>query len=185
MSVEDGIQAVRSLVGQIKRLEGLIPSFRWGQVTSVNPFYVQFDDAGDPVPIPSQTAGASVGDRVLVAFWPRRAAIIGVAGGRDPNTVVVGGESYRRSGVISRSVATTTSSPPGYIGNTTLTMPFTPPAGWFFHVVYMNTQSNVGYTAWLGYVTGAATASVTCRIIGNISGTANGFFLWELRRLPT
>lgn len=90
MSVEDGIAALQGLLGRVSRIEGMIPQFRWGQVTSVAGLEVQLDGPGLPVPITSTLVRPAVGDRVLVLFWLRRSVILGVAGGRRDPVILTG-----------------------------------------------------------------------------------------------
>lgn len=99
----------------------------------------------------------------------------------DPNQVVIDGVAYAARGRIIRSVAVTTSAAAGlYVGNTALTMPFTPPPGWEYHITMHNRTSNAGVIGWVGYVTNSTTASITVRVVNYISATLDCAFFWEL-----
>ena len=62
----------------------LLPSFRWGTVTSVNPVKVTVDGPDTTTLTPDVTVGGVyTGDRVFLLFWARRVTILGRSRGDD------------------------------------------------------------------------------------------------------
>jgi hypothetical protein len=73
---------IRDLADRIgalaSRLDGL-PQFRWGRVETVKPLSVVLDAETNPIVGVGAISQVSVGDRVLVLLWNRRATVLGAA----------------------------------------------------------------------------------------------------------
>lgn len=80
MSAENFIQVMRRLIA--KEVAGLLPSWRWGEVTATTPLTVELDaEQGTLTHIASTVGGLAVGDRVEVRTWKSRSLVTGRAGG--------------------------------------------------------------------------------------------------------
>lgn len=113
-----------------------IPGTFWATVTGVNPVRVKRD--GEPIlPVtPKALATVEPGDRVLCLRERRQVIVLGKLGGGagDPNTLVIGGTAYQRSG----SIAMPEFEPFALLGDALYysvadaPIPYTPPSGWTF-----------------------------------------------------
>nr|DAL17220.1 MAG TPA_asm: hypothetical protein [Caudoviricetes sp.] len=143
----------------------MIPQFRWGTVTATGSVHVQFDGPGSPVPVASTLAPVSVGDRVLVLVWLRRSVILGVSAARPT------------SGTITDIPATPGFAQYGstYARSVTLTPPFDPPPGYYFHYF---TRASSGFTT----VENAGGNNVRIIQVGSNSIPALTAIGWQLKK---
>ena len=105
-------------------------SFRWGVVVSTTPPLVRLDADTDPV-IVGTIVPLAVWSRVLVLLQNRKNTVIGSVGG-DPNTIVINGAQYARSGVVAVPSYSLVGGSPLFYQSMVISMPFTPPTGWGF-----------------------------------------------------
>ncbi len=73
---------IRDLTDRINTINeklALLPAFRWGRVETVSPLSVVLDAETKPIVGVGAISQVSVGDRVLVLLWNRRATVLGVA----------------------------------------------------------------------------------------------------------
>lgn len=127
-----------------KRIDA-VPTFQWGTVTFDEPLQVRLDNMDEPLPGSLDAlVKPTIGRRVLVMLWNRRAIVVGALRGPDmpvmPDEVPagyarIGGRLYATSGTIpidrhpwALKIA------PCYATTLYLRPPYTPPEGWFFTV---------------------------------------------------
>lgn len=113
-----------------------IPGTFWATVTGTSPLRVKRD--AEPVlnVTPKTLQEVKTGDRVLCLRDNRQLVVLGKLGGGagDPNTLVIGGTAYQRSGSIPKP----TSDPFALLGDALYytvieaPIPYTPPSGWTF-----------------------------------------------------
>lgn len=141
---------------------------------------VQRDDGMGRILQPSTVLHSpAVGEKVWVLTLGNFNLILGAQKGRDPNTLVVDGKAYPRSGklVASRGATTTNSYGLSY-ASMTFPTPFEPPDGWEFQVVL---ASNVSGYIW-GTLQSQSKTAITVRTMGTYSNSSpvNLVFQWTL-----
>ena len=117
-------------------------SWRWATITSLDPLRIKLDGDSEPLlSTPYAITPVRVGDRVLVHIYHRRATIIGVAGGYQPNppqpppdnSIWVSGTWYRASGIQTIPAYSWVNSGNGWYATTiAMPLPYTPPVGYGF-----------------------------------------------------
>lgn len=117
-------------------------SWRWASVTSLEPLRIKLDGDSEPLlSTPDTITPVRLGNRVLVHIYHRRATIIGVAGGYQPdpatpppdNSIWVNGAWYVASGIQTIPAYSWVSSGNGWYATTIkMPLPYTPPAGYGF-----------------------------------------------------
>lgn len=102
----------------------------------------------------------------------------------DPNTIIIGGQSYSpTSGRVGPfNAATWTASGSGYYTTVSPSMPFTPPPGWAFIFTFYSEGS--GQSMWVGRASGSATSSPAVNLWKFAStASTNIYLVWQLVRI--
>ncbi|MSS84478.1 hypothetical protein FYJ24_06815 [Actinomycetaceae bacterium WB03_NA08] len=166
------LDPLREQIGKISDRTRLLPVFRWGNVTSIEPLAVTLDADEAPTVGLSKLVAVMPGDRVLVLLWNRRAIILGTAGGPPSGTVTVSvtegrwvtrGSTQHMAEVIASALPT-------------------PPSGYVLSVSMCDTS---GRWAFVG-VKSASAKILTIMDVANSKPTTTQTYTiaWQLVRSP-
>lgn len=164
-SIGSAFQAIQGIWRDMALLKKQIPSYAEGIVTGVSPLEVTPDGSTEPVLITRTLASVKAGDRVQIRYHNNRCTLLAVVGGRDPNTIVVNGVEYARSGSTVASGGTwvdIAALPPWTYVTKTAQQPYTPPNGWHFLILPVDNFN--------GFIWGtqASPGSMSMRLFGSV-----------------
>lgn len=177
-----------NLLARIEKLETnaktKIASIAYAEITSSNPLRIKYDgQSTTEAAIPGTIVRPPLGSRVLVLRLLTAAFVLGVAGGEDPEKIVINGVAYDREGSYATSLPTawSTSGTWYYARDLTLPAPYTPPAGYGFKLDIIEDPAAITHLAQSTYSGTslkfdlAQLANSTVRTVTRIS--------WTLKRI--
>ena len=158
------LDKIKEIVYDLKQQVMGLPVHRYGTIASLEPLTLVLDGERGTILEPYKNCSVKVGDRVSCLRQGTQTIILAVVGGRDPNTIVVNGVEYARSGSTVASGGTWVDAGlPGWAYVTkTAQQPYTPPDGWHFLIFPVDNFDNFIWG------TQASPGSMSMRLFGSI-----------------